>query len=113
MTTQPSAPGILRLILCGIAVLAAPTIGVGYLQGVSPPDTLTAECENGQTLDPATGTCPPNPYDNPDWLEFNGISTTPPGPNVLGCGGGGYMGISEVESDAQLGYNPGGGVGPC
>lgn len=60
MTTHPAVASPARIVGV-VALLAATVIGVGYGQVVSPAGSILAECFDGQTVDPATGTCPPGP----------------------------------------------------
>lgn len=57
MITQPAVSSR-RRVACLVAALAATVVGAGYVQTASPTGSLLAECFDGQTVDPTTGSCP-------------------------------------------------------
>lgn len=69
MMIQPSAHSPVRFVGV-IALLAASVIGAVYLQATSLTGTIVAECFDGQTVDPATGTCPTQPSTANDSKEL-------------------------------------------
>lgn len=61
MKVHPSQHGPVRFAPWVITVPVAMMIGAVCLQAVSPVGSIVAECFDGQTLDPSTGTCPQEP----------------------------------------------------